>query len=33
MQTNEVVGQAKPIVRLPETDKAPIARRRFGAGF
>jgi len=27
MQTNEVLGQAKPVVRLPEMDEATIARR------
>lgn len=27
MQTNENVAQAKPVARLPEMDKAPIARR------
>lgn len=27
MQTNEIVGQAKPVVRLPEMDEATIARR------
>ena len=27
MHTNENLGQAKPVVRLPEMDDAPIARR------
>ncbi len=27
MQTNEIVGQTKPVARLPEMDEAPIVKR------
>ena len=27
MQMNEILGQAKPVVRLPEMDETPNARR------
>lgn len=26
MQTNEIVGQTKPVARLPKMDEAPIAK-------